>query len=139
MKTFISHNEKDTEKIGEELGRICNPGDVFCLDGNLGAGKTVFARGFARGLNYDGRVTSPTFCIVNTYESTEMRLPLHHFDAYRLDAREMQDIGFDEYLYAGGVCLIEWGEKISELLIDIPVTFVKIIIEGDTRIVRIIN
>jgi tRNA threonylcarbamoyladenosine biosynthesis protein TsaE len=96
------------EKIAYEYGKNAKPGDIFCLSGNLGAGKTVFAKGFAKGLEYEGNVTSPTFTIVNEYEGG--RIPIYHFDLYRLEGGELESIGCEEYFYGNGVCLIEWPE-----------------------------
>ncbi len=103
-----SHSESETEALGEALGRELRAGDVLALDGDLGAGKTAFTRGLARGLGYSGRVTSPTFTIVNEYEGG--RLPLFHFDLYRLTSpEELFDIGWEDYLERGGVCCVEWS------------------------------
>ncbi len=108
-------NEKETYTLGFELARNSKPGDVFCLDGDLGVGKTVFTAGFAKGLEIETPICSPTFTILQTYE--EGRLPLYHFDVYRIaDASEMEEIGFDEYAFGEGVCIIEWGKQIEEIL-----------------------
>ena len=109
---YLSHNTEETEALGEQLAARLRAGDVIAYLGDLGAGKTAFTRGLARGLGCTGRVTSPTFTIVNEYEG---RLPLFHFDMYRLaDADELFDIGWDEYLTRGGVCAVEWSERVSE-------------------------
>ncbi|MBR3242232.1 MAG: tRNA (adenosine(37)-N6)-threonylcarbamoyltransferase complex ATPase subunit type 1 TsaE, partial [Parasporobacterium sp.] len=93
------------------------PGQVYALIGDLGVGKTVFTKGFAEGLGIEEPVSSPTFTILQIYE--EGRLPLYHFDVYRIaDPDEMFEIGFDEYAFGQGVCMIEWGEQISEILPD---------------------
>ena len=114
MEVIESFGEDDTYRLGERIGREAKAGDVYLLDGDLGVGKTVFAKGVAAGLDIDEPVTSPTFTIVHEYEG---RLKLYHFDVYRIgDPDEMWDIGFDEYLYGDGVCLIEWPEKIAEIL-----------------------
>lgn len=114
MTNYLSHTEQETEKIGESLALRLQPGDVIAYLGDLGAGKTAFTRGLARGLGYSGRVTSPTFTIVNEYEGT---LPLFHFDMYRLsDEEELFDIGWEDYLNRGGVCAIEWSERIPTAL-----------------------
>ena len=110
----LSNSETETEQIAYNMAQSALPGAVICLRGELGAGKTVFARGFARGLGVLNHVTSPTFCIINEY--TDSRLPLYHFDAYRVNAAGMQEIGFDDYLFGVGVCLIEWAENIRGLL-----------------------
>ena len=97
------------------MGREAKAGSVFCLEGDLGAGKTVFAAGFAKGLEVETPICSPTFTILQIYE--EGRLPLYHFDVYRIaDSSEMDEIGFDEYAFGQGVCLIEWGSRIEDIL-----------------------
>lgn len=111
---YVSHSEQETERIGAELSRNLCAGDVIAFRGGLGMGKTAFVRGLARGLGYPGRVTSPTFTIVNEYEGG--RLPLFHFDLYRLNsAGELWDLGWDEYRERGGVCAVEWSEQALEL------------------------
>ncbi|MGF7146051.1 tRNA threonylcarbamoyladenosine biosynthesis protein TsaE [Anaerotaenia torta] len=110
-----SFNTQDTWQIGYELGLGAQKGDVFCLSGDLGVGKTVFTQGFARGLGIEDAVSSPTFTIIQEYEGG--RLPLYHFDVYRIaDPEEMEEIGYEDYFYGDGVCLIEWAELIEELL-----------------------
>lgn len=112
---YLSHNERETEALGAALAARLRPGDVVAYLGDLGAGKTAFTRGLARGLGYAGRVTSPTFTIVNEYEGG--RLPLFHFDMYRLgSAGELFDIGWEDYLDRGGVCAVEWSENIAGAL-----------------------
>ena len=112
---FESFSEKETFEIGRDLARKAVPGRVYCLDGDLGTGKTVFAKGFAAGLGITEPVTSPTFTIIREYE--EGRIPLYHFDVYRIsDPDEMYAIGYEEYFYCSGVCLVEWSELISELI-----------------------
>lgn len=107
-------SQDETEKFGYELGRKAEPGQIYCLSGDLGVGKTVFTKGFAKGLDIDEHITSPTFTIINEYHG---RLPLYHFDVYRVaDPEEMDYIGCDEYFFGNGVCLIEWGELISEII-----------------------
>ena len=104
-----------TEQLGARLARALAPGSVVAFTGDLGAGKTAFTRGLARGLGIEERVTSPTFTIVNEYEGG--RLPLFHFDLYRLeDPEELFDIGWEDYLARGGVCAVEWSERGGELL-----------------------
>ena len=106
---LLSHSPEETEDIGARLAEQLGPGAVVAFTGDLGAGKTAFTRGLARGLGYRGRVTSPTFTIVNEYEGG--RLPLFHFDLYRLScADELFDIGWEDYLARGGVCAVEWSE-----------------------------
>lgn len=112
---FEANTEKDTYELGVKTGRSAKPGDVFCLTGDLGTGKTVFTAGLAKGLEIGTPVCSPTFTILQTYE--EGRLPLYHFDVYRIaDPDEMYEIGFDDYVFGNGVCIIEWGELIREIL-----------------------
>ena len=112
---FISHSPEQTEWIGEQLARQLRPGDVIAYYGGLGAGKTAFTRGLARGLGVTEPVTSPTYTIVNEYLSG--RMPLFHFDMYRLGSSdELFDIGWDDYLARGGVCAVEWSERVSDAL-----------------------
>ena len=134
---YLSHSPEDTERIGEELGRTLHPGCVVAFRGGLGMGKTAFTRGLARGLGCRGRVTSPTFTIVNEYEGG--RLPLFHFDMYRLgSADELFDIGWEDYLARGGVCAVEWSENVEDALQDaIRVTIEKDADEPDTRHITI--
>ena len=115
--TYESKNEKDTWNLGFKMGSEADPGTVICLDGDLGVGKTVFTAGFAEGLGIKTAICSPTFTILQVYE--EGRLPLYHFDVYRIaDSSEMDEIGFDEYAFGQGVCLIEWGSMIDDILPD---------------------
>ena len=108
-------SETDTRALGENLGREALPGTVYTLTGDLGVGKTVFTQGFAKGLGVTEHVNSPTFTIVQEYE--EGRLPFYHFDVYRIgDIEEMDEIGYEDYFYGDGVCLIEWAELIEELI-----------------------
>lgn len=112
---YETNERNETFELGKKLAERAVSGDIYCLSGDLGAGKTAFAQGFAKGLGVTEDVTSPTFTILCVYESG--RLPLYHFDVYRFeDACELEDIGGDEYLYGDGVCLIEWSEKIKEYL-----------------------
>ena len=107
---IITNSVAETEKEGERLGRALAPGAVVALFGGLGAGKTAFTRGLASGLGIEAFVSSPTFTIVNEYDG---KVPLFHFDMYRLDSeRELFDIGLDDYLERGGVCAVEWSEKV---------------------------
>ena len=117
---YLSHSVEETEAIAEELGRRLTGGSVVAYRGGLGMGKTAFTRGLARGLGCRGRVTSPTFTIVNEYDGPT---PLFHFDVYRLeDAEALFDIGWDDYLDRGGVCAVEWSENIAEFIPDDAVT-----------------
>ena len=110
-----SFSEEDTRCLALITAKEAKKGDVFCLDGDLGAGKTVFAKGFAEGLGIREDITSPTFNIVKEYK--DGRLPLYHFDVYRIeDPEEMYEIGFEEYIRGEGVCLIEWSDLIKEIL-----------------------
>ena len=115
--TYITHSPEETEKLGEALGRFLPAGTVLAYRGELGAGKTAFTRGLARGLGYREPVTSPTYTIVNEYLGG--RLPLFHFDMYRLRcADDLWDIGWEDYLDRGGVCAVEWSENVAEALED---------------------
>ena len=112
---LLSHSPEETEDIGARLAEQLEPGAVVAFTGDLGAGKTAFTRGLARGLGVPDRITSPTFTIVNEYEGG--RLPLFHFDMYRLgSADELFDIGWEDYLRRGGVCAVEWSENIAGAL-----------------------
>ena len=112
-----SYSEKETLAAACELGAKACPGEIYCLEGDLGAGKTVFARGFAEGLGITSPVTSPTFTIVHEYR--QGRLPLYHFDVYRIeDPEEMYEIGYEDYFFGDGVTLIEWPSRIRELIPD---------------------
>ncbi|MCI7469116.1 MAG: tRNA (adenosine(37)-N6)-threonylcarbamoyltransferase complex ATPase subunit type 1 TsaE [Lachnospiraceae bacterium] len=115
MEKFESHSAKETEQFAADLAAKALPGDVYTLTGDLGVGKTVFAKGFAKGLGITEPVTSPTFTIVQEYLSG--RLPLYHFDVYRIgDPDEMEETGFYDYIDRGGVVLIEWAELIEDVL-----------------------
>lgn len=122
-ETFSPH---ETETIGEKMGQDAKPGQVYSLDGDLGVGKTVFTKGFARGLGITEHVTSPTFTIINEYKG---RIPLYHFDAYRISCEEeMDDTGYEEYFYGDGVSLVEWAIIIPGLM---PKETIQITIEKD--------
>ena len=124
---FESLEEQNTLELGKRIALSAKPGDVYALDGDLGVGKTVFTKGFAQGIGIRRPVSSPTFTILQVYE--EGRIPLYHFDVYRIgDPEEMEEIGFDEYLFGQGVCLIEWAERVRELL---PENTVSVVIEKD--------
>lgn len=111
---YLSHSEQETEQIGAALAARLQPGTVLAFRGDLGMGKTAFTRGLARGLGCRGRVTSPTFTIVNEYEGT---IPLFHFDLYRLeDSEALFDIGWEDYLDRQGVCAVEWSERATDAL-----------------------
>ena len=112
---YCTSSEQETEALGQRLAHMLKPGMVIAFTGDLGAGKTAFTRGLARGLGVTQRVTSPTFTIVNEYEGG--RLPLFHFDMYRLaSSDELFDIGWEDYLIRGGVCAVEWSENVADAL-----------------------
>ena len=120
-------NETETYSFGYRLGEKAKPGQVFTLIGDLGVGKTVFTKGLAAGLGVEEPVSSPTFTIVQIYE--ERRLPFYHFDVYRIgDVEEMDEIGYEDYVYGQGVCLIEWADLIQEIL---PAHYTEVKIEKD--------
>ncbi|MGE5573788.1 MAG: tRNA (adenosine(37)-N6)-threonylcarbamoyltransferase complex ATPase subunit type 1 TsaE [Bacillota bacterium] len=114
MLVYRASGPNDTRRLGEALGKLLRPGDVVCLDGRLGAGKTVFVQGVAAGMGVRGRVTSPTFTIIHEHPG---RVPLYHIDAYRLDgAPDAVTVGIEDYVYGSGAVAIEWPERIRELL-----------------------
>lgn len=118
-KEIETNSPDDTYRLGLWMAQSAQPGDVITLTGDLGVGKTVFTKGFARGLGIEEDVNSPTFTILQIYE--EGRLPLYHFDVYRIgDPEEMYEVGWDEYVYGKGVCLIEWADLIDDLIAEIP-------------------
>ncbi len=110
-----TNNAKETFELGVQIGKEAKAGDVYTLVGDLGVGKTVFTQGLAKGLEIEEPISSPTFTIVQVYE--EGRLPFYHFDVYRIgDVEEMDEIGYEDYIYGQGVCLIEWSNLIEEIL-----------------------
>lgn len=112
---YESKQEQDTFHLAKKLGEKALPGEIYLLEGDLGAGKTVFAKGFAEGLGVREPITSPTFTIVQEYE--EGRIPLYHFDVYRIaDVEEMYELGYEGYFFGEGVCLIEWASLIRDIL-----------------------
>ena len=112
---YYTNSAGETEALGEKLAQLLKPGTVIAFRGDLGAGKTAFTRGLARGLGASDRVTSPTYTIVNEYLGGKM--PLFHFDMYRLGSSdELFDIGWEDYLDRGGVCAVEWSENVAEAL-----------------------
>ncbi len=116
MKKIFLDKEEQTRNIGTKLGELLFPGAIICLIGDLGAGKTTMTQSLAKSLGVDDYITSPTFTIVNEYEG---RIPLYHFDVYRIGcSEEMYDIGFDEYIDSQGVCIIEWANIIEDILPD---------------------
>ena len=122
---FISKNYEDTFNFAKEFAKKLKKGDILTLDGDLGAGKTAFVSGLAKGLDISEIVQSPTFTIVNEYKSG--KIPLYHFDVYRImSVDEMYDIGFDEYLFGDGICAVEWADNIREMF-DMPYIEIKIL------------
>ena len=122
---YETHSPEETFLLGKRMGEEAKPGTVITLDGDLGAGKTLFTKGFAEGLGITEPINSPTFTILREYE--EGRMPLYHFDVYRIgDPEEMEEVGFDDYIYGDGVCLIEWSRLIEEL---IPKDAIRLVIE----------
>lgn len=125
---------EETYELGIKIGRVLNSGDIISLNGDLGAGKTQLTKGIAKGLEVEDYITSPTFTIVNEYRG---RLPLYHFDVYRInDIDELYEIGFDEYIFGNGVSVIEWGDMISEIL---PKDIIKINIKKVDENIREIH
>lgn len=136
-----SFSPEDTYKIGYDMGCGAKSGQVYCINGDLGTGKTVFTQGFAKGLGVEESVNSPTFTIVQEYRGKDM--PFYHFDVYRIsDVWEMEEIGYEEYFYGDGVCLIEWADQIEEILPEnrIIINIRKNLQKGfDYREIEIIN
>lgn len=122
-----TRSPEETFELGKKIGEAAKPGQVYTLNGDLGVGKTVFTQGVAAGLGITEPVSSPTFTIVQVYE--EGRLPFYHFDVYRIgDIEEMEEIGYDDYFFGEGICLIEWAELIRDIL---PEKRIEITIEKD--------
>ena len=122
-----THSAEETFELGKKIGQNAKPGQIYCLTGDLGVGKTVFTQGLAAGLGITEPVNSPTFTILQIYE--EGRIPLYHFDVYRIEEiEEMEEIGYEEYFDGAGVCLIEWANLIEEIL---PKEHIRIMIEKD--------
>ena len=132
---FITNSPEQTEAVGAALGKVLQPGTILAYRGDLGAGKTAFTRGLARGLGYTEPVTSPTYTIVNEYLGG--RLPLFHFDMYRLGSSDdLWDIGWEDYLERGGICAVEWSENVDDAMEQaVYVTIQKL--GGDTRRITI--
>lgn len=115
MRIYESHSDTETYKIGFELGKAAKSGEIYCLDGELGVGKTVFTKGFAAGLGIEEEVDSPTFTIVKEYAGENIFL--YHFDVYRIiSIFEMDEIGYEDYFFGEGICLIEWSANIKEII-----------------------
>ena len=129
----ITENPQQTEELGERLGRSLRGGEIIAYRGGLGAGKTAFTRGLARGLGIPMRVTSPTYTVVNEY--TGGRLPLFHFDMYRLGSSdELFDIGWEDYLARGGVCAVEWSEQVADAMDGAITVTIEVLSEERRRI-----
>lgn len=127
MRTFVTESCEETEKLGQMLAVTLKNGQTVALYGDLGVGKTAFIRGLARGLGYSGRVTSPTFSIVNEYIEPGLGVVLAHFDLYRLEASELFDVGWYEILDSGTVCAVEWAQNAGE---EMPADAVRVHISG---------
>lgn len=111
---FISLSEQETFNKALEIASQAKPGDIYCLIGDLGVGKTIFSKGFAKGLGIDEHITSPTFTIVQEYDGP---MPLYHFDMYRIeDMDELEMIGYEDYFYGQGVCLVEWANNVPDAI-----------------------
>lgn len=111
---FISNSREETIKVAFDFAKRLKKGDIVCLNGDLGVGKTAFVAGIAEAFGYDGYTSSPTFTLVNEYIA---EIPIYHFDVYRIDySDEMYDIGIDDYLFGDGICIIEWAERIKDIL-----------------------
>ena len=109
------NSPEETYELGMSLGNGANVGEIYCLNGDLGVGKTVFTKGFAKGLGISEEVNSPTFTIIQEYK--DGRIPLYHFDVYRIaDSYEMDELGYEEYFYGDGICLIEWSVNIEDII-----------------------
>ena len=131
--TYETNSPEQTEAVGQALGTVLQPGTVLAYRGDLGAGKTAFTRGLAKGLGCTERVTSPTYTIVNEYLSG--RMPLFHFDMYRLEsAEDLWDIGWEDYLRRGGICAVEWSENVSDAMADAVVVCIEKISDTCRRI-----
>ena len=126
---YESQSAKETRLLGEKIGQKAKGGEIILLNGDLGVGKTVFSKGLGAGLGIEEPISSPTFTVLQIYESG--RLPLYHFDVYRIaDVEEMDESGYEDYFYGRGVCLIEWAELISEIL---PSEVIRVTIEKDLQ------
>lgn len=124
-----TYSGQGTDLLAQKMGKEAKPGDIYCLDGDLGVGKTAFTKGFAKGLGITEPIVSPTFTIIQEYQ--EGRLPFYHFDVYRIgDISEMDEIGYEDYFYGGGVSVVEWAQLVEEL---IPREAVWILIEKNLK------
>lgn len=139
MKEIRTFSQEETIEVGRKLGSFLQKGDIVCITGELGTGKTILTKGIAKAIGIDEHITSPTFTIVNEYE--EGTIPFYHFDVYRiLDPEEMYEIGFEEYLYGDGIVVIEWADLIKGILPheNIWVTIKKDLSQGiDARVIQI--
>lgn len=134
MFDFISNSAEDTQRLGELIGSMLVGGEIICFTGDLGAGKTTMTKSIALGLEVEDYVTSPTFTIVNEYEG---RVPLYHFDVYRIgDVDEIYNIGYEDYIYSGGVCIIEWANIIKT---ELPEERLEISIRSLEENIRVIT
>lgn len=135
MLEFKTNNAGETEKLGRLIGEALRGGEIIAMTGDLGAGKTTMTKSLAKGLDIDEHITSPTFTIVNEYEG---RLKLFHFDVYRIgDVEEMYDLGFEEYIYSGGVCIIEWSNLIEEILPEDTINIQILYLDDNKRQIKI--
>lgn len=133
---FISHSPSDTEKIAADFASLCDGGTVIAMKGDLGAGKTCFVRGFAKGMGYDGDVNSPTFALVNEYKGG--RLDIYHFDMYRVSGWEdLYSTGYFDYLELGGVLIVEWSENIEAALPEGTVTVTVSAVSENDRVITV--
>lgn len=133
--TYITNSAVETEALGEHIAASLQGGDILAFRGGLGAGKTAFVRGLARGLGIHDAITSPTYTIVNEYEG---RLPLFHFDLYRLNGIEaLEDIGWDDYLIRNGVCCLEWSENVPEIAKGAIIITIQHGVTDDQRIIHV--
>lgn len=131
--TIITKSPEETKNLGKEVGKLAKPGDLLAFYGELGAGKTCFIQGISRGLKVKDYVTSPSFTIVNEYQG---KIPIYHFDLFRLNTEEILELGYEEYFYGEGLTVIEWAEKIEQLL---PKEHLKIEIKFKDRYQRTIS
>lgn len=114
MQIYETFTEQETFKQGEALAKQAKSGDIYCLIGDLGVGKTIFSKGFAKGLQIEEPITSPTFTIIQEYEG---KLPLYHFDMYRIeDSDELEMIGYEDYFFGEGICLVEWANNVEDVI-----------------------
>ena len=135
---FITNSAEETIELGKKIGSLLKPGDVIAMTGTLAAGKTTITKGIAQALGIKDNITSPTFCLISEYEGEKM--PLYHFDVYRLDGEEdFETLGADEMLYGKGVCIIEWSEKVKSELPSKTIWMTITPSDGGERTIRIEN